>query len=241
MKIKYITEDGLAFLKNNKNELYKKVIKENISLEQFLQNTNYLKESNIEIEDFILETGENEEGKESLTDAENVKRVYNHMKALSDSQASDERLWVAMTLGSQLDYMKYRWNPIDSTDMLNRFFFNYSSQRSLFRNGIARLWWIGRVTVDYKRDNPYELTDFVCKYQDFIESVCGRNVFNNPITLKGTVSAIYDASKEGRSIDRDLIRAVAKYVNLLAGTYIIDVLGYDFIYNKVSAYIKNHS
>ena len=45
------------------------------------------------------------------TDVENIRRVYNHMKGLSESQASDERIWVAFTLSEGLDYMKYRWMP----------------------------------------------------------------------------------------------------------------------------------
>lgn len=161
------------------------------------------------------------------------------MKGLSDSQASDERIWVAYTLGEQIEYMRYRWKSENADDMLNRYFFNYSTQRSLFRNGVARLWWIGRVTYDEKREDPYELTKYICKDQDFIETICGRNIFNNFDVLKATVAAIYDADKNGTSVSRELVRAVGKYVNLLAGTYIIDFMDYEMVYEKVQKYIKS--
>ena len=55
---------------------------------------------------------------------------------------------------------------------------------------MARLWWIGRLTYDSSRSDPYELTRFLCQDQDYIESICGRNVFNNPIVGNATIAAL---------------------------------------------------
>lgn len=233
MKIKFLTEDSIEMLKKNSELLYKDVILNgNISLEEFLGDAGQIKETAYEIDDFVLEMGQ-PDGKEPLTDAENAQRVYNHMKALSDSQASDERIWIAYTLQEQLDYMKYRWKTTSSQDMLNRYFFNYSKNRSLFRNGMSRLWWIGRVTYDEKREDPFELTKFLCNHQDFIETICGRSTFNNPIVQKATLNALYDVLYDRKADNREIIREIAKYVNLLSGTYILDMLSYQEIYDKV--------
>lgn len=233
MKIKFLTEDSIEMLKKNSELLYKDVILNgNISLEEFLGDAGQIKETAYEIDDFVLEMGQ-PDGKEPLTDAENAQRVYNHMKALSDSQASDERIWIAYTLQEQLDYMKYRWKTTSSQDMLNRYFFNYSKNRSLFRNGMSRLWWIGRVTYDEKREDPFELTKFLCNHQDFIETICGRSTFNNPIVQKATLNALYDVLYDIKADNREIIREIAKYVNLLSGTYILDMLSYQEIYDKV--------
>lgn len=233
MKIKFLTEDSIEMLKKNSELLYKDVILNgNISLEEFLGDAGQIKETAYEIDDFVLEMGQ-PDGKEPLTDAENAQRVYNHMKALSDSQASDERIWIAYTLQEQLDYMKYRWKTTSSQDMLNRYFFNYSKNRSLFRNGMSRLWWIGRMTYDEKREDPFELTKFLCNHQDFIETICGRSTFNNPIVQKATLNALYDVLYDRKADNREIIREIAKYVNLLSGTYILDMLSYQEIYDKV--------
>jgi len=232
-KIKFLTEDSIEMLKKNSESLYKKVVLSGeMTLEEFLGEVGQLKETAYEIDNFVLETGQ-PVGKEPLTDAENAQRVYSHMKSLSDSQASDERIWIAYTLCEQLDYMKYRWKATSSQDMLNRYFFNYSKNRSLFRNGMARLWWIGRVTYDDKRDDPFELTKFLCNHQDFIETICGRSTFNNPTVQKATLNALYDVLHERKADNREIIREIAKYVNLLAGTFILDMLTYDEIYDKV--------
>lgn len=232
-KIKFLTEDSIEMLRKNYNLLYKDVIlSENKSLRDFMGETGAILETPFEISDFVLEMGQ-PSGKEALTDAENAQRVYSHMKALSDSQASDERIWVAYTLEEQIEYMKYRWKINSASDMLNRYFFNYSKNRSLFRNGMSRLWWIGRVTYDEKRSDPFELTKFLCNHQDFIETICGRSIFNNNTVRKATLNAIYDVLQKNKCDNRVIIREIAKYVNLLAGTYILDMLDYSEIYFKV--------
>lgn len=232
-KIKFLTEDSIEMLKKNSESLYREVLlSKHKTLEEFLGDAGQIKETAFEIDDIILEMGQ-PNGKEPLTDAENAQRVYSHMKALSDSQASDERIWIAYTLQEQIDYMQYRWKVTSSTDMMNRYFFNYSKNRSLFRNGMARLWWIGRVTYDEKRKDPFELTKFLCSHQDFIETICGRSTFNNPTVQKATLNALYDVLKERNADNREIIREIAKFVNLLAGTYILDMLSYEEIYIKI--------
>lgn len=232
MKIKYVSEDTINEIKSNCSTIYKRVLADGETLEKALKNNDVIRESALEIGEFKLDVNQ-PKGKETFTDAENIKRVYNNMKELSDSQASDERIWIAYTLSEFIDYMKYRWPAKDVTDMKNRYFFNYSPQRSLFRNGISRLWWIGRMTYDERRSDPYELTNFLCKDQDYIESICGRNIFNNREIGHATIKALFDAENDGVKIDRSMVRNVGKYVNLLAGTYILDALDADLIYKKV--------
>ena len=233
MRIKYITEDDLNTIKANLSGIYNNVVKQGgESLDEFLDRDGIIKESTYEVEEFKLDMSQ-PKGKESLTDVENIQRVYNHMKFLTDSQASDERIWVAYSLDVFIEYMRYRWTASSIADVNNRYVFGYSIQRSLFRNGISRLWWLGRVTYDLSRPDPYELTKFLCKDQDYIENICGRNVFNNPIIGTATISALNDAEKNGIEINREVVRNIGKYVNLLAGTYLLDTIEKETIYDKV--------
>ena len=233
MRIKYLTEDDLNAVKSNLSGILCDVIAEDgKSLNDFFGRDNLIKETQFEINDFKLDMSR-PDGKESLTDVENIQRVYNHMKFLSDSQASDERIWAAYTFSEFLDYMRYRWKASSISDLENRYLFGYSVQRSLFRNGVSRLWWIGRFTYDETRLDPYELTRFLCKDQDYIENICGRNIFNNPNVGFATISALYDAEKAGVVVNRELVREVSRYVNLLAGTYLLETLSEEEIYQKI--------
>lgn len=238
MKLKFIKEDDLNTIKGNIKQLYKEVYKNKAqTLAEFTDNENIIKEAPYEIDDFQLDISQ-PSGNESLTDFENIKRVYNHMRFLTDSQASDERIWAAYTLSEFKSYMDYRWPVSNESDIKNRYLFGYSPQRSLFRNGISRLWWIGRFTYDEKRDDPYELTQYLCKEQDYIESICGRNIFNNPIIGKTTLEVFGDAIKEGVKIDRETVRDLGKYVNLISGTYVLDMMSREDIYSKIRKHLN---
>ncbi|MCR5523954.1 MAG: hypothetical protein K6F64_10065 [Clostridia bacterium] len=235
MKIKFITEEGLLTAKGNYSTIYKEVIKKSNNICNVLNDSSVIKESSIEIEDFSFDMSQE---KAVNTDLENIRRVYNHMKGLSESQASDERIWVAFTLNQGLDYMKYRWMPESESDKIDRFFFKTAnSKRPLFRNGIARLWWIGYHTYDSKRINPYELTEFICKDQDYINNLLDIGFASNPKITKAVISAVVDAEKQGAKINREVVRSVSQYVNLLGGIYILDCLSYDEIYEKVTNHI----
>ena len=50
-----------------------------------------------------------------LTDAANAQEVYGKLSFISDSQASDERLWAGMCLGPFYEYTQY---PVSYTHLL---------------------------------------------------------------------------------------------------------------------------
>lgn len=237
MKIKFITDEGLEKARNNYKTIYKEILlKGNSDLQTIFNDENIIKDTSIEIEDFSLDTSfENKVD----SDLENVKRVYNNMKGLSVSKASDERIWVAYALSEFVDYMKYRWMPEGPDKRKERYFFENSSKRSLFRQGIARLWWIGYLTYDESRTaNEYELTEFILRNgQDVINQLLDIGFSSNKTILKAVLKALLEAENSGIDINRELVRDTCKYVNLLGGIYILDCLSEDDIYSKVKANI----
>lgn len=232
MKIKFITDEGLEKARNNYKTIYKEILVKGTSDLQTLFNDDHIiKDTSINIEDFSLDTSfENRVD----SDLENVKRVYNHMMPLSVSKASDERIWVAYALSEFVDYMRYRWMPDGSDKRKERFFFENSSKRSLFRQGISRLWWIGYLTYDDSKPDPYEMTAFILRNgQDVINQLLDIGFSSNKTILKAVIRALYEAENSGITINRDLVRDTCKYVNLLGGTYMLDCLSENDIYEKV--------
>lgn len=232
MKIKFITDEGLEKARNNYKTIYKEILVKGTSDLQTLFNDDHIiKDTSINIEDFSLDTSfENRVD----SDLENVKRVYNHMMPLSVSKASDERIWVAYALSEFVDYMRYRWMPDGPDKRKERFFFENSSKRSLFRQGISRLWWIGYLTYDDSKPDPYEMTAFILRNgQDVINQLLDIGFSSNKTILKAVIRALYEAENSGITINRDLVRDTCKYVNLLGGTYMLDCLSENDIYEKV--------
>ena len=103
------------------------------------------------------------------------------------------------------------------------------------RNAMSRLWWIGRLTYDEKRTDPWELTRFICESSDYIMHALERNTSNNPAIIRPFLSAIIDAKANGLAINTDRFGDLAKYLNLLGGIYILDCLPEQRIYDKIYA------
>ncbi|QWT53579.1 DUF6339 family protein [Eubacterium sp. MSJ-33] len=173
------------------------------------------------------------------TDFENVKRVYDTLNFLSDSNASEERLWAALCLGSGYNYVQYRWPTQTVENVLQHYFFGFGGRRSLNRNAIARLWWIGRLTYDKERKDHYELTKFVCNHSDYIMHFMERNTSNNIHILRPFIEAIMDAHTKGYNINTDDVGFLSKYLNQLGGMYILDFVSEDWIKNKISKKIES--
>ena len=237
--VKFISEDALLEIKNNKAVLFKDVVSGKRTLQEAFNNDRIVRETNIPSEDFDLDMSA---AKAETTDVENIKRIHKYMSALSESQASDERIWSAYTLSVFADYMRYRWPADSEKTMMDHYFFSFSPKRSLFRNGIARLWWIGHLTYDATREgNKFELTEYVCSKQDHINLLLDINFGNNPAIVRATIQALMDAEKKGVYIDRDVVRDLSQYINTLGGTYLIDAFSYDAIYTKAESLILKSS
>ena len=179
-----------------------------------------------------------EKGKEYLTEFNNVKSVYSALKFLSDSTASEERLWAALCLGPFYPYVQYRWGVQSVNGIKEHFFFMGANRRALTRNAVARLWWIGRLTYDESRENPYELTEFVCNHSDYIMHFIERNTSNSLHIMRSFIEAILDEEKKGIILNTDDAGELAKYLNLLGGMYVLDVMPEEWIKEKIAQKIQ---
>ena len=231
MILQFMDSDSISAVKSNLKDLSRNFSGSNEWLIEFFDGKSPFKDTKFEIEDFQLDMSQQDP---FLTEYENVRRVYTRLKFLSDSQASDERLWAGLCMGPFYDYVKYRWKITGRStpeQICQHYFFGFTARRSLTRNALSRLWWIGRLTYDEKRE--YEFTQFVCENADNIMHILERNTSNNPVIVKAFISAILDAKKEGKAINTDGIGELSKYLNLLGGTYILDCLPAEWTYDKI--------
>ena len=235
MKLQLISQDSIDIIKSNL-EIWKTRFDADDAtwLEEKLEGMLFLPTSYEDIPDFeLVMDGENP----FATEAKNVEIVYSNLQFLTDSQASDERLWAGLGLSYFWKYIKYRWG-IDgrsSVDTLrNHFFFGMGPRVSLTRQGVARLWWIGRLTYDGQRSDSFELTKLVCEQASFIPDILERNTSNNPRIVHAFLDALLALRAEGITITAELVRELSKYLNVLGGTYLLDCLSPEKIMLKVT-------
>ena len=234
MILQIMTSEGLSFMRDkatinaclNKYQNHDS----NAWIEEVCDQTPFINTKYDNIKDITLDTSAADP---KDTDFENIKRVYSGLSFLSDSSASDERIWAALSLGPFYEYVKYRWKIETVENIYQHFYFGFSSRRSLTRNAIARLWWIGRLTYDKDRSDPFELTKLVSSRADFIMHFIERNTSNNIHVMRPFLEAILEAGKEGIDINTDDAGELAKYLNLLGGMYILDFMPEVWIKEKI--------
>lgn len=239
MKLTYLKDDSLFALKSNLNKLYTKfALPEAEWITEYFGRSPFI-ETKYSVDDFSLDMSQD---KPFLTEFENVQRVYNSLGFLSGSVASDERLWAGLCMNHFWKYTQYRWDMVSNCtidSVKQHFFFGFGARRSLTRNAIARLWWIGRLTHDQSRKDPYELTRFVCENADYIMHILERNTSNSPMITKAFLTALLTAREEGCLINTDTVGELSKYLNLLGGTYILDCLPESKIHDKIVEKARN--
>ena len=149
MKLRFLKNDSLYVLKNAIKDISEKYESTNSSwISDVTGDVNNFIEFKLEIPDFELKISDTPE----KDDLDNIKILYGNLTKITDSQASDERLWAGVCHDIFWNYMQKRW-PLDkSTDkekyIKKNYFFAHGEKRSLMTNGLARLWWIGRLTYD---------------------------------------------------------------------------------------------
>ncbi|BCJ93580.1 hypothetical protein acsn021_11490 [Anaerocolumna cellulosilytica] len=236
MKIQIIGTEKLIFLKDkaciegclNKYQNYSS----NDWLEDICDGSPFVDTKFQNINDFTLDMSA-DISKAFETEFENVKRVYSKLKFLTDSMASDERLWAGLCLGHFFEYVRYRWDVSSVSGVLQHFYFDGPKRRALTRNAISRLWWIGRLTYDENRANKWELTEFVCSYSDYIMHFIERNTSNNLHVMRPFLEAMIEARKGGYALNTDDAGKLAKYLNLLGGMYVLDFMPEEWIKEKI--------
>ena len=173
----------------------------------------------------------------------NCKIIYENLKSLSESQASDERLWAGLCNSTFYKYMRKRHGYTvsglkdkekDASGIVSRFFFSGGTRSGFYRNSIAKCWWVGRATYDKNNlVNHFEMLDSIgandlsTKVSDIFYS----NTFaSNPTILKGICDAMKFFSDHGVKLSvHDHIRPALQYLNAVGGATLLDVLSSDDI------------
>ena len=158
MKLHFLKYDALASLRANvEGNLEKYRLPVNDWIYEFFGEEEPFGEFMTTVGDISLVCTEKEQGK---ADVQNVITLYSAMMNITDTQASDERLWAGMCHGDMWEFLNKRWEAssskkITKEDVLSRYFYGQGRRRSLITNTLAKLWWVGRLTYDPDRKDPY--------------------------------------------------------------------------------------
>lgn len=178
-------------------------------------------------------------------DIENMKIIYDNLKDLTDSQASDERLWAGLSHTMFWNYMQKRWPlPNDpekwEKHVLQHYFFAHGA-RSTVLNGLARLWWYARLTYDETNiENPYELTEYMAKdINGKAYMLFGSNFSRNREIQRIFLYTIKNYEEQhGLILSREEFGELRKQVVLWSGKLVIDIVDRETLRNKLTKEIE---
>lgn len=172
-------------------------------------------------------------------DLANCKIIYEKLMFLSESQASDERLWAGLAHTTFYEYMKKRWGygygkkpngaEKDAGAIQTRFFYKKSGRTGFYRNTLSKCWWVGHNTYNPNNTkNHFEgldiigSNDFNSKITEFFFNF---TLSSNPYVMEAIIEALRTFKEEGRALSvRNHIRPAMSYLNAVGGSVVIDCL-----------------
>lgn len=235
--LKFISYDNLTMLKSGVRFNVEKYNNDGPEwINTYLSTDNPFVPSKIAYENIIFKITDNPE----KDDLDNAKMIFMSLKNLTPSQASDERIWVAITHGIGWEYMKRRW-PLekgakDPIKYINKnYFFAHGETRSLMTNAISKLWWISYLTYDEDNENPFWLTEYI--YNDINGRgfpLFGSNFSNNKFLLHTFLKTIKKFEEDnGLILNRIEFISMIKIMNLWGGKIILECLSEETLENKI--------
>jgi hypothetical protein len=184
------------------------------------------------------------------SDTENAIKVYEFLKNLDKTQASDKRLWIYLSHVTFRNYTMGRWGLKTSAEELTespdakRKAISYVSERwflsgnarSLRRHSIARLWWAAYLTVapwskdpeyfgSLENEDRYIYTKILFITQDIVQQILERRLgWSDRLLI-----AILEFLRQHPEIaqNRDAVRSLMKELNLVLGYRKLSVLSFD--------------
>lgn len=244
MKLKFISDDTLGDLRTN-YEAYKKhyYTRDNVWFNEYFSQEGRALDSNIEFQ--MPELNYDEDYK--VSNRENVKLIYNALRHLTVTQATQERLWSGLAHLQFREYTFYRLKKeLDEHNdkrINTGIFFKNGAKRSLFVHILARLWWVGHMTYDeLNEENPYWLTDFFCESDFSARCVVffSSNFTSNHQVTRGILRALVKIKQNGVAIKRDHFVQANKYLNVAGAVMILDMLSAEEIEQMVGQYLCKH-
>lgn len=242
MKLQFISEETLADLRNNFEDYIQYYYTQNNEwFNRYFSAPGRILESKI---DFVPPKMNMDEDY-AISDRENIKIVYESLSHLTESQATQERLWAGLAHLQLRDFSFYRikediYSKNDKR-INTSLFYPYGIKRSLFVHILARLWWVGYMTYDEKNnENPYWLTNFLTERAFSSRSLLhfSNDFTANKTISKGVLTTLYNLQQNGLDIKREHFVEANKHLNVVGGAMILDLLTVDDVEEIIRTHLE---
>lgn len=251
VRIQYLTDDGLSVLKGSFDDnLSKYKSNDQKYFIDMLTKHNYLLDSSYVIEDFsdkLVFTSNKD-----ADDFENIKVVYESMRNIPSYVMMDDRFWAGINHTIMWSYIMKRrdgeafgTNISGQRDKIYNSFFTHTKhgkKRGTYVNCVSRLWWAGKLTYEENEHNHYELTEELCKkgFPSTILLFSSSNIMSRNESRKAILTVVKSLRGTGQDVKRNDIVAGIRYMNLVAGSTLIDLIPYFDLLDMLTGFYKKY-
>ena len=169
--------------------------------------------------------------------------MYNAIGNINRVLASDPRLWTYLALMTHRDYMITRWGWKQEENfaeaVARRWIMPQSRARNMVRHGIARLWWVPKLTYDdtlrfpmsQSQDDPFAYSSWILGSEERLKSLFEGLIGRTPAIRWAAMNSLSKAPANMPA--RFGARELAKKINLEAGFRNIQALPEDALQSLV--------
>ena len=183
---------------------------------------------------------------EENRDADNCVSIAAILPNLTEINATDERLWVTLSLKQFRQYALQRWPEDDNTikvNHINSHWFASSTRVLIGRHAISRLWWSHQLCLRISTEDVRDNLETLLFNSDYRSSMLERNTTSAITEVVQTVIQITEEQKKrGIEYNREKFRDFMKSVDMLAGRSTLSVLNESQLKDVLEAlYIKAYT
>lgn len=252
MRLQYLTDDGIQYLKGNfETNLPHYIQKDSAFFAKMLKEHDFLQDTGYDFNPFV--TNLQVTGDESADDVHNAEVIHRALSNLPYYIAIDEKIWAALLHTYLFDFVcEKRKDFLDETvrDYQNKIynsFFTYTKhgkRRGTFVNCVASLYWGAEmVYAPDNRDDPYGLLREIAAtgYPSTIVIFSSSRILGRRETCIGFLKAIHKLRLAQKwNIDRPAVVSGIKYLNLIAGLSMLDMRSEEEIENMTETFYQGY-
>lgn len=226
IKIKYMSDPAIAYLKANVDFVTKKLLEHPDSsewLKTCIDGEIYVAKK-YEIEEFSLVVPQDSKDREA--DFRNSVALYEHLKGLPGYVLSDERFWAWVNF--EIGYETALRNmPVDSGKAVfkDHWLFTQGKRRGLFFGVLSRCYFRVSLTVDETLKDKYELTRFVIDNPERFRNLSWRAFSSESSIVLGALKAEKKVLEEHRIEEKpDYYTELAKEISRMGSVRLLDCM-----------------
>lgn len=226
IKIKYMSDPAIAYLKANVDFVTKKLLEHPDSsewLKTCIDGEIYVAKK-YEIEEFSLIVPKDSKDREA--DFRNSVALYEHFKGLPGYVLSDERFWAWVNF--EIGYETALRNmPVDGGKAVfkDHWLFTQGKRRGLFFGVLSRCYYRVSLTVDETLEDKYELTRFVIDNPERFRNLSWRAFSSESSIVLGALKAEKRVLEEHRVEEKpDYYTELAKEISRMGSVRLLDCM-----------------